>query len=48
MWIIELNVAGHRFTHRVPDRRHSGLSAIRLDRKAMYRYMPQLRPSRAA
>jgi hypothetical protein len=21
MWIIELNVAGYQFTHRVPDRR---------------------------
>ena len=21
MWVIELNFAGHQFTHRVPDRR---------------------------
>ena len=21
MWVIELNIAGHQFTHRVPDRR---------------------------
>jgi hypothetical protein len=21
MWVIELNVAGHQFIHRVPDRR---------------------------
>lgn len=21
MWLIELNVAGHRFTHKVPDNR---------------------------
>jgi hypothetical protein len=21
MWIVELNVAGYQFTHRVPDRR---------------------------
>ena len=21
MWVIELNFAGHRFTHQVPDRR---------------------------
>ena len=23
MWVIELNFAGRRFTHRVPDRRRS-------------------------
>jgi hypothetical protein len=23
MWIVELNILGHRFTHYVPDRRRS-------------------------
>jgi hypothetical protein len=23
MWVIELNIAGHQFTHHVPDRRRS-------------------------
>lgn len=48
MWIIELNVAGHQFNHRVPDLHRSGRATLRLGRRTVHRYVPQLRQSRAA
>jgi hypothetical protein len=43
MWIIELNVAGYRFTRELPDFRHR---TLRLHRRKMH--WPALRHSQAA
>lgn len=45
MWVIELNFAGHQFTHRVPDRRRS---LFRFAPRAMAWLPAQLRNQHAA
>jgi hypothetical protein len=45
MWLIELNVAGHRFSHLVAEKRWQ---LFRLRGRALPRRATQLRQSRAA
>jgi hypothetical protein len=45
MWIVELNVLGHRFTRQVPDHRAKALS---LNPRAVQSRLAQLRHPRAA
>jgi hypothetical protein len=45
MWIIELNVAGHQFTHRVPEHRRS---LFRFNPRSMGWRPAQLRNPHAA
>jgi hypothetical protein len=44
MWIIEVNFAGHQFTHRVPDRR----PIFRFSPRHLHWRPSQLRNPRAA
>jgi hypothetical protein len=43
MLIIELNVAGHRFSGQIPDLHRRTLSSLRVGRRTAHRYIPQLR-----
>jgi hypothetical protein len=45
MWIIELNIAGHRFTRSVPDLRRR---TFRFSPRNGHGHVPQLRDSHAA
>lgn len=45
MWIIEVNFAGHQFTHRVPDRRRP---SFRFSPRGVRWRPQQLRHPRAA
>lgn len=44
MWMVELNVLGHRFTHQVPDRRRT----FRFSPRAVQTRLSAMRHSRAA
>jgi hypothetical protein len=48
MWVIELNVAGHRFTRAVSDERRQPLRGVRFRRRNVHWRAPQLRHSPAA
>jgi hypothetical protein len=48
MWVIELNVAGHRFTREVSDQRRQGLRGVRFRRRNLQWRTPQLEHSPAA
>jgi len=45
MLIVELNLAGYRFTREFPDLRRT---SFRFNRRAAHRRIPQLRHMRAA
>ncbi|HYB35336.1 MAG TPA: hypothetical protein VEF72_05860 [Mycobacterium sp.] len=45
MWIIELNIAGHRFTREVPDLHRR---SFRFSPRNVHWHVPQLRHSHAA
>ena len=46
--IVELNLAGYRFSGEIPDKRHKPLRSMRFGPRAIQWRIPQLRHSRAA
>jgi len=48
MWVIELNVAGYRFTREVSDQRSQPLRGVPFRRRNLRWRAPQLRHSPAA
>ena len=48
MLIVELNIAGHRFTREVPHLHRKSLRPARFSPRAMRWRIPQLRQSEAA
>ncbi|BCO38178.1 hypothetical protein JMUB5695_04492 [Mycobacterium heckeshornense] len=48
MWVIELNVAGHRFTRAVSDVRRQHLRGVRFSRRSLHWPVPQARRAHAA
>lgn len=41
MWIVELNIAGYRFTRQIPDLRSASLRSVRLHPPGLHRRVPQ-------
>jgi hypothetical protein len=48
MLIVELNLAGYRFSREIPDLRHKPLRSVRFGQRAIQWRIPQLRQSHAA
>jgi hypothetical protein len=48
MLIVELNLAGYRFSREIPDLRHRQRRSIRFGSRAMHWRLPQLRHPHAA
>lgn len=48
MLIVELNVAGYRFSGQISDRRRNPLRSVRLNPRAMQWRIPQFRDNHAA
>lgn len=48
MWVVELNIAGYRFTREVADLPHTPLKSVRFHPRGMHWRLPQLRHERAA
>ena len=48
MLIVELNLAGYRFSREIPDLRHKPLRSMRFGSRAIHWRLPQLRHPNAA
>jgi hypothetical protein len=48
MLIVELNLAGYRFSREIPDLRHKPLRSVRFGQRTIQWRLPQLRHSHAA
>lgn len=48
MWVVELNIAGYRFTREVADLPRTSLKSVRFHPRSMHWRLPQLRHERAA
>jgi hypothetical protein len=48
MLMVELNIAGYRFNHEIPNLRRRSLRPVRSSRRAIHWRIPQLRQSHAA
>lgn len=47
MWVLELNVAGYRFTREVPDLPRTSLRSVRFRPRSMHWRIPQSRQDAA-
>ena len=48
MLIVELNLAGYRFSRKIPDLRHKPLRSVRFGQRTIQWRIPQLRHTHAA
>lgn len=48
MWVVELNIAGYRFTREVPDLPQTSFKSGRLHPRSVHWRVPHLRHSHAA
>lgn len=48
MWVVELNIAGYRFTREIADLSRTSLKSVRFHPRSMHWRLPQSRHERAA